>query len=201
MLAVIAAVIGFVQYGNAEQRAEAGEKAAKEAGNKAIASKTAADGLINFMQYDLQDTLGKVGRLDMMDAINARILKYHQDHPAETGDLAAEREKGVALNAQGNVQSAQGDLAGALKSYRDSLAIREKLAKQDPGNAGWQADLAFSYWRTGTTWAREEPKAKKEAQTMVERGRDILRQLKARTGLTADQQAWFDQIEADLRKK
>ena len=35
---------------------------------------------------------------------------------------------------------------------------------------------------------------------MVERGRDILRQLKARTGLTANQQKWLDSIEADLRK-
>ena len=33
---------------------------------------------------------------------------------------------------------AQGDLAGALTSYRDSLAIFDRLAKSDPGNAGWQ---------------------------------------------------------------
>ena len=41
----------------------------------------------------------------------------------------------------GDVQLAQGDLAGALKSYNDSLAIRDLLAKSDPGNAGWQRDL------------------------------------------------------------
>ena len=29
----------------------------------------------------------------------------------------------------------------ALKSYRDSLGIFEKLAKQDPGHAGRQRDL------------------------------------------------------------
>jgi hypothetical protein len=33
-----------------------------------------------------------------------------------------------------------GDLAGVLKSYRDSLEIHEKLAKQDPANAGGQRD-------------------------------------------------------------
>jgi tetratricopeptide (TPR) repeat protein len=47
------------------------------------------------------------------------------------------------------VQSAQGDLAGALKSYRDSLGIAEKLAKQDPGNADWQRNLSISYDRVG----------------------------------------------------
>jgi tetratricopeptide (TPR) repeat protein len=33
--------------------------------------------------------------------------------------------------------------------YRDSLAIGERLAQSDPGNAGWQRDLAVSYERIG----------------------------------------------------
>ena len=117
-------------------------RAAEEAKQRAIIAKKAAVGLINYMQYDLSEALGKIGRLDMMKSINARIIKYHEDHPAETDDLDALREKSVALNQQGNVQSEQGDLAGALKSYRDSLGITEKLAKQDPGNARWQSDLS-----------------------------------------------------------
>jgi hypothetical protein len=40
---------------------------------------------------------------------------------------------------------AQGDLSAALKSYSDSLAIAERLAAADPGNAGWQRDLIVSY--------------------------------------------------------
>ena len=111
-----------------------------------------------------------------------------------------QRDLSVSYNKVGDVQSAQGDLAGALKSSRDSLAIFEKLAKQDPGNAGWQADLAFSYWRTGTRLARSDPQSKKDARTMVEKGRDILRELKTRIGLTRQQQQWLDSIEADLRK-
>ena len=47
------------------------------------------------------------------------------------------------------MQRAQGDLAEALKSYRDSLAIRERLAKSDPSNAGWQRDLSVSYINVG----------------------------------------------------
>src|SRR5437667_417302 len=276
--------------------AETARTSAQESSNNAVAAKRDADELINFMQYDLSDTLGTVGRLDMMDAINARIRKYHKDHPPEAGHLDALREQTVSLGQQGDilrdegklgpalksyreglaifeelaqheagnagslrdlsvsynqlgdVQSAEGDLAGALKSYRDSLAIREKLAKQDPrnaglqrdlsvsynkvgdvqsaqgdlagalkscrdslaifeklakqepGNAGWQADLAFSYWRTGTRLARSDAQSKKDARTMVEKGRDILRALKTRTGLTRQQQQWLDSIEADLQK-
>jgi hypothetical protein len=44
----------------------------------------------------------------------------------------------------GGVQEAQGNLAGALKSYSDDLAIADRLAKSDPGNAGWQYDLGIS---------------------------------------------------------
>jgi hypothetical protein len=239
------------QRGEAEKQQAAAETArtsAQQSRNKAVAAKKDADELINFMQYDLSDTLGTVGRLDMMDAINARIRKYHEDHPPEAGHLDALREQTVSLGQQGDilrdegklepalksyrdslaifeklakeergnagwqrdlsvsydkvgdVQSAQGDLAGALKSSRDSLAIFEKLAKRDPSNAGWQADLAFSYWRTGTRLARSDSQSKKDARTMVEKGRDILRELRTRSGLTRQQQQWLDSIEADLRK-
>ena len=44
---------------------------------------------------------------------------------------------------------AQGNLPEALKSYRDSLAISDRLAKSDPGNAGWQRDLSVSYDKVG----------------------------------------------------
>ena len=59
------------------------------------------------------------------------------------GDLS------VSYNRGGDVQLAQGDLAGALKSYSDGLAIRDRLAKCDPGNADWQFDLGISNERIG----------------------------------------------------
>ena len=120
----------------------------------------------------------------------------------------------MELSEVGEALKAQGDLSGALKSYRDSLGIREKLIKQDPDNAVWQRELAWIYWRTGSAWAELEPKSKNEARTMVEKARDILRQLKEPTDSTANreewfdsleleaanQQEWLDSIEADLRK-
>ena len=49
----------------------------------------------------------------------------------------------------GDVQVAQGNLPAALTSYQASLAIRDRLAKSDPGNAGWQRDLSVSYNKVG----------------------------------------------------
>jgi len=40
------------------------------------------------------------------------------------------------------VLKAQGNLPEALKSFREDLAIADRLAQADPGNAGWQRDLS-----------------------------------------------------------
>ena len=60
-----------------------------------------------------------------------------------------ERDLSVSHERIGDVQVEQGDLAGALTSYRASLAIRDRLAKADPGNAGWQRDLSVSHNKIG----------------------------------------------------
>jgi tetratricopeptide (TPR) repeat protein len=60
-----------------------------------------------------------------------------------------ERDRAVSHEKIGDVQVAQGDLAGALKSYRDDLAIMDRLTKSDAGNAVWQHHLSSAYDRIG----------------------------------------------------
>jgi len=62
---------------------------------------------------------------------------------------------------------AQGTLPEALTSYRDSLAIRDRLARADPGNAGWQRDLSISLGRVADTLLKLGQKA--EARPLAER--------------------------------
>jgi hypothetical protein len=59
------------------------------------------------------------------------------------------RQDMLAGLAAGDDLMARGDLASALKSYRDSVAAIERLAKTDPGNAGWRRDLSMSYDKIG----------------------------------------------------
>ena len=72
----------------------------------------------------------------------------------------------------GDVLRDQGDLAGALQAFRDSLAIAERLAADDPSHAGWQRDMIASYAKLGTVepgvgwWA----KAVAVAEEMVSKG-------------------------------
>jgi len=77
------------------------------------------------------------------------------------------------------VQQAQGDLAAALTSYQASLAIRERLAKADPGNAGWQRDVALSCGRVGVIELQQG--VREDALKAFRQGRDIIAQLMKRS--------------------
>jgi predicted negative regulator of RcsB-dependent stress response len=49
----------------------------------------------------------------------------------------------------GDVRGVEGDRKGAREAHQKALAIRERLAAQDPGNAGWQRDVSVSYNKIG----------------------------------------------------
>jgi tetratricopeptide (TPR) repeat protein len=66
-----------------------------------------------------------------------------------------ERETAVGLTGLGDVLVAQGKLDEALKSYGDSLAIRERRAASNRGNSLWQRDLSVSYDRLGDILVRQ----------------------------------------------
>jgi tetratricopeptide (TPR) repeat protein len=147
--AFLGLIVLLVLMGYFAHQANVKSRDAEKARETAVAAKKDADALVAFMQYDLSDSLGEPDRLKIMDTINARILKYYDEHPAEANDLDALREKAVAFFQHGDVQRAQRDFQGALMSYRDSLAIFDTLTKRDPGNALWQRDLAIGYEKLG----------------------------------------------------
>jgi tetratricopeptide (TPR) repeat protein len=109
------------------------------------------------------------------------------------------RNPSVSYNNIGGVQVAQGDLAGALTSYRDSLGIRERLAQSDPSNAGWQRDLARSYARLADVYRRSNDRG--NALAALRQGKAIMDRLVKlspdNAGWKGDL-AWFDQQIAAL---
>ncbi|MBV8107835.1 MAG: DUF4062 domain-containing protein, partial [Hyphomicrobiales bacterium] len=60
---------------------------------------------------------------------------------AATARSGTDSDLSASYNRIGNVQVAQGDLAGALKSYSDGLAIIDRQVKSDPNNAARRRDL------------------------------------------------------------
>jgi tetratricopeptide (TPR) repeat protein len=70
---------------------------------------------------------------------------------AYPGNTEWQRDLFASYSRAGDVQAQQGDLFGALSSYRNALSIVETLARRDPGNAQWQRDLILSLVKVGTT--------------------------------------------------
>jgi hypothetical protein len=66
------------------------------------------------------------------------------------GAAEAARLRSVALNEHGDSLMAEGDRAGALQAYGESLEIRRRLAAADPGNAGWARDVSDSKNQVGS---------------------------------------------------
>jgi tetratricopeptide (TPR) repeat protein len=91
-----------------------------------------------------------------------------------------QRDLSVSYQKVGDIMVVQGDLAGALASYKDSLAVIDRVAKTDFGNAGWQADLAGSSGKLGQLYTRLGDKA--EARRYFERGRAIVTVFAERSG-------------------
>ena len=95
---------------------------------------------------------------------------------------------------------AQGQLAEALKDYRDSLAIRERLTAADRSNTEWQRDLAISYGKLATVYEKEQRMA--EALAAFRKAGDGMATLVAIAPGNAQWKndlAWYEQQIAQLR--
>ena len=64
-------------------------------------------------------------------------------------EASDDRARSVSLNELGDVLVAAGDLAGARGRYEEALAVRTKLAKENPASAAAQRDLSVSYNKLG----------------------------------------------------
>ena len=106
--------------------------------------------LANAVLYDVSDRLVDLGRLDLVKLALGSIAGWLARFPSEKAQRPDWlRERSVLLSSEGDVLQAQGDLAGSLAAYRESLAIMQRLAAADPSNAGWQRDLGVNHNKVG----------------------------------------------------
>ena len=73
----------------------------------------------------------------------------HYEAAADELPENASEEKAYYLSLAGDKWQTFGSLANASADYQASHAICERLAKADPGNAGWQRDLSVSHNKIG----------------------------------------------------
>lgn len=110
-----------------------------------------AEGLIGFMLGDLRQKLEPVGRLDVLDAVGSRALKYFesQDKSGLSDEALAQQWK--ALTLMGEIAANRGDLDGALRRYREALAGTAEALRRHPDDPDRMFDHAQSVFWVGET--------------------------------------------------
>jgi tetratricopeptide (TPR) repeat protein len=73
----------------------------------------------------------------------------HYEVAAAQAPPSASADRALYLGEAGDARETSGNLAAARADYQASLAIRERLAKADPGNAVWQRALLVSHVKVG----------------------------------------------------
>lgn len=108
--------------------------------------------LANSLLFEIHDSIKDLpGSTPTRKLLVTRALQYLDSLSQEAkGDPSLQRELAAAYQRIGDVQGQPrqanlGDPQGAAASYRKALAIRESLAKSDPGNLDIRRDLVPSY--------------------------------------------------------
>lgn len=113
----------------------AARQEAQRQSDEAQRQRAEAEGLVEFMLTDLRDRLRKVGRLDIMEAVNARSLLYHRGKRELLGsadDLLLQQAR--ILQARGEDELEKGDWQGALITFRKASNITRLEARRNPSD-------------------------------------------------------------------
>ena len=138
-----------------------------------------AEDLIGFMLGDLADSLGKVGKLSMLDGVGRAALTYFAAVPAEQLSDEELFRRAQALQQLGEVRMAQEQLPAAAALMQQSIDAATRLTAHDSLNARWQLGLAHSeFWAGNVDWQLGEvDSALAHFQPFVEISRRLIARL------------------------
>jgi tetratricopeptide (TPR) repeat protein len=126
---------------------------ALRARSEAIAQRSEAEGLIEFMLGDLRKKLEPVGRLDVMDSVGERALAYYSAQNAGALDADSLGRRARALHLIGEVDDLRGNLDHALDVFEKAARSTSELLERAPSDGHRVFDHAQSmYWVGYVAW-------------------------------------------------
>ena len=147
---------------------------ALRARGEAIAQRSEAEGLIEFMLGDLRKKLEPVGRLDVMDSVGERALAYYSAQNAGALDADSLGRRARALHLIGEVDDLRGNLDHALDVFQKAARSTSELLERAPNDGQRIFDHAQSvYWVGAVAFQRGQndiaEKSFNEYKTLAER--------------------------------
>jgi serine/threonine protein kinase len=115
----------------------------------AVQRQTQAEELIGFMLGDLHTRLSAIGGLDVLEKVGKKAQDYFAAVPERDLTDGELFRRSQALHQIGEVHVEQGDYAGAMPLFRQSLALVSALAARDSSNTEWQLGLGASHYWVG----------------------------------------------------
>jgi tetratricopeptide (TPR) repeat protein len=162
---------------------------AVRARDEARMQRTQAEGLVEFMLGDLRDRLDRVGRLDVLDAVGVRSLRYYDSQDPRTLDADALGRRSRALHLIGEISDRRGDIEGARAAFQRALDTTAELLKRDPGDGQRVYEHSQSVaWLGNLDWERGDRAAAERAQ------REYLRLAERLHHIDSGNPAWFAQL-------
>ena len=125
--------------------------------DEARSERAQAEGLIEFMLGDLRKKLDPVGRLDAMDAVGARALRYYDAQDPRRLDADALGRRARSQQLVGEIDAKRGDMPAALSAFREARATTAELLARTPDNPQRIFEHAQSvYWVGYYDWQHGE---------------------------------------------
>jgi tetratricopeptide (TPR) repeat protein len=114
-----------------------------------------AEDLVGFMLGDLDDKLREVNRLEILESVADRVVKYFASLPdADVTDSAIAQRTRAQLKL-GAVQRDQGRVEEAIATFKSAQAASEALVRSDPANVEYQKIRIDSYsWLGFVAWSQ-----------------------------------------------
>jgi hypothetical protein len=127
---------------------------AMQARAEAERQRASAEGMVEFMLTDLRDKLKGVGRLDVMDAVNARAMAHYSAQSLEDLPVESLTRRARLLHSLGEDASRRGNLAKASALYAEaSRTTAAVLAQQPDDPEAIFAHAQSEFWVGSAAWA------------------------------------------------
>ena len=119
--------------------------------------RASAEGMVEFMLTDLREKLKGVGRLDVMDAVNARAMAHYSAQPLDGLPPASLTRRARLLHAMGEDAASRGQMAEASALYGEaSRTTAAVLARQPDNPDAIFAHAQSEFWVGSAAWAQRD---------------------------------------------